>query len=103
MELDFGSWVFVRREVHDTGVNPKLDDQADCPFQILGSDGHVVILQQGADQVRVSADGVTPAPPPSPVSSTPQQAPAPEPADNSEYPPAADVQVPDETIVERGE
>jgi hypothetical protein len=28
-ELDAGSWVFVRREAHDKGVNPKLDDQAD--------------------------------------------------------------------------
>jgi hypothetical protein len=82
--------------VHDTGVNPKLDDQAYGTFRVLWSDGHVFILQQGVDQVRVSADRVTPAPPPSPVSSTTQQAPSPEPAENSESTPAADAQVPDD-------
>lgn len=95
-ELDVGSWVFVRREVHDVGVNPKLDDPADGPFKVLGSDGHVVILQQGVDEVRVSTDRVTPAPPPAPVSSTPLQSPPPEPAENSGSSPVADAQVPDE-------
>jgi Chromo (CHRromatin Organisation MOdifier) domain len=37
------------------------------------------------------------------VSSTPQQAPPTEPAENSESPPAADAQVPDEEIEEGGE
>jgi Chromo (CHRromatin Organisation MOdifier) domain len=103
MELDVGSWVFVRRELHDTGVNPNLDDQANGPFRVLGSDGHVVILQQGVDQARVSADRVGPAPTPSPMSSTPQQAPPREPAENSKSPPAADAQVPDDEIEEIGE
>jgi hypothetical protein len=80
-ELDVGSWVFVRREVHDT---------------VLGSDGHVLILQQGVDKVRVSADRVTPATTPTPMPSTPLLAPPPEPADNSESPPAAEAQVPEE-------
>jgi Chromo (CHRromatin Organisation MOdifier) domain len=101
-ELDVGSWVFVRREVHDTGVNPKLDDQADGPFRILGSDGHVVILQQGVDKVRVSADRVAPTPKPTPTPSTPLQAPPPDTAENSEPPPAADAQFPDE-VEESGE
>jgi hypothetical protein len=95
--------VFFRREVHDTGVNPKLVDQAYGTFRVLWSDGHVFILQQGVDQVRVSADRVTPAPPPSPVSSTTQQEPSPEPAENSESPPAADAQVPDDEKEGSGE
>jgi hypothetical protein len=37
------------------------------------------------------------------MSSTPQQAPSPEPADNSESPPAADAQAPDDKIEESGE
>jgi Chromo (CHRromatin Organisation MOdifier) domain len=101
--LDVGSWVFVRREVHGTGVNPKLDDQADGSFRVPGSDGHVFVLQQGLDQVRVSAKRVTPAPPPSPGSSIPQQAPTPEPADNSESPSAANAQVPDDKMKESRE
>jgi hypothetical protein len=48
-ELDVGSWVFVRREVHVVGVNPKLYDQADGPFRVLGPDVHVEILQLGAE------------------------------------------------------
>jgi hypothetical protein len=88
--------------VHDTVVNPKLDDQADGPFRVLGSDVHVVILQQGVDQFRAAADRVTPAPPPSPMSSTPQQAPPPELAENSKSPSAANEQVPDEEIEESG-
>jgi hypothetical protein len=85
-ELGFGSWVFVRRELHDLGVNPKLEDQSDGPFRVLGSDGDVFILQKVVDQVRVSADRVTPAPPPTPMPSTPLQAPPPEPAEYSESP-----------------
>jgi hypothetical protein len=95
--------VFFRREVLDTGVNPKLDYQADGPFRVLGSDGHVVILQQGLDQARVSADRVTPAPTPTPLPSTPLQAPPPESVDNSESPPATDAQVPHDEIEESGD
>jgi hypothetical protein len=95
--------VFVRREVHDTGVNPKLDDQADGPLRVLRSDCHVVILQHGVDQVRVSADRTTPAPTPTPTPSTPLQASPPGPAENSESPLAAYVQVTDEDIEESGE
>jgi hypothetical protein len=43
-ELEVGSWVFVRRELHDTGVNQNIENQADGPFRVLGSDGHVGIL-----------------------------------------------------------
>jgi hypothetical protein len=84
-------------------MNPKLDDQADGPFRELGSDGRVVILQQGVDLVRVSADRVTPATPPAPTPSTPLQEPPPEPAKNSESPPASDVKVSEDEIEENGE
>jgi hypothetical protein len=30
-EMLSGSWVYLRREVHEAGRNPKLDDQVDGP------------------------------------------------------------------------
>jgi hypothetical protein len=44
-ELQIGSWVFVRKEVHDTGVNPKLDGQTDGPYRVLETDGQTLLLQ----------------------------------------------------------
>jgi hypothetical protein len=29
------SWVYLRREVHDVGQNPKLNDQVDGPYRVL--------------------------------------------------------------------
>jgi transposase InsO family protein len=43
-ELQIGSWVFVRKEVHDTGVNPKLDEQTDGPYRVLETDGQTLLL-----------------------------------------------------------
>jgi transposase InsO family protein len=64
-----GDWVYVRREVHDSNVNPKLDSPVDGPFQVVKTDGHTLVLQQGETQVRVSSDRITPAPaPPSTLS-----------------------------------
>jgi hypothetical protein len=64
-EIRVGSWVYVRKETHPAGVNPKLDDQVDGPYQVLETDGHTFVLQLGAQKDRVSSDRITPATNPS--------------------------------------
>jgi hypothetical protein len=58
------SWVYVRKEVHAAGTNPKLDDQVEGPFQVALNDGHTLILRIGDDLARVNSDRITPAPAP---------------------------------------
>mgnify|MGYP003561719933 FL=1 len=58
------SWVYLRREVHEVGRNPKLDDQVDGPFRVVETDGRVFKLRIGDDDVPVSSDRITPAPKP---------------------------------------
>jgi Chromo (CHRromatin Organisation MOdifier) domain len=53
------SWVYLRREV---GRNPKLDDQVDGPYRVIETDGRVLKLRIGDDDVPVSSDRITPAP-----------------------------------------
>jgi hypothetical protein len=62
--IEKDSWVYLRKEVHDAGTNPKLDDQVEGPFQIALNDGHTLVLRDGDDLMRVSSDRVTPAPAP---------------------------------------
>jgi hypothetical protein len=57
-----GSWVYLRREVHEAGRNPKLDDQVDGPYQVIETDGRVFKLRIGDEDVPVSSDCITPAP-----------------------------------------
>jgi hypothetical protein len=57
-----GSWVYLRREVHEAGRNPKLDDQVDGPYKVIATDGRVFKLRIGDDDVPVSSDRITPAP-----------------------------------------
>jgi transposase InsO family protein len=59
-----GGWVYVRKEVYDAGVNPKLLDQVDGPFQVADKDDHTMLLRMGDHLVRVSSDRITPAPTP---------------------------------------
>jgi hypothetical protein len=61
-ELQVGSWVFMRKDVHDAGVNPKLDEQVDGPYRVLEIDGQTFLLQLGEERARVSSDRVTLAP-----------------------------------------
>jgi transposase InsO family protein len=61
-ELLSGSWVYLRREVHEAGRNPKLDDQVDGPYQLIETDGRVFKLRIGDEDVPVSSDRITPAP-----------------------------------------
>jgi hypothetical protein len=61
-EVLSGSWVYIRREVHESGRNPKLDDQVDGPYQVIETDGSVFKLRIGDDDVPVSSDRITPAP-----------------------------------------
>jgi Chromo (CHRromatin Organisation MOdifier) domain len=63
-DVSEGSWVFVRREVHEMGINPKLDDQVDGPYRVVQTDGRTFLLRIGDDHIRVSSDRVTPAPTP---------------------------------------
>jgi Chromo (CHRromatin Organisation MOdifier) domain len=56
------SLVYLRREVHEGGRNPKLDDQVDGPYRVLETDGRVFKLRIGDDDVPVSSDRITPAP-----------------------------------------
>ena len=61
-EVLAGSWVYLRREVHEAGRNPKLDDPVDGPYRVVETDGRVFKLRIGDDDVPVSADRITPAP-----------------------------------------
>jgi Chromo (CHRromatin Organisation MOdifier) domain len=63
-DLQPGSWVYLRREVHETGVIPKLDDQVDGPFRVLEAEGRTFVLHKGEERVRVSSDRVTQDPTP---------------------------------------
>jgi hypothetical protein len=63
-ELQAGSWVYVRKEVHATGKNPKLDAQVDGPYRVLETDGRTFKINQGEQKVRISSDRITPAPAP---------------------------------------
>jgi hypothetical protein len=56
------SWVYHRREVHEVGRNPKLDDQVDGSYRVIETDGLVFKLRIGDDEVPVSSDRITPAP-----------------------------------------
>ena len=56
--------MFVRREVHETGTNPKLNEQVDGPYKVLQTDGRTFLLRIGDDHVRVSSDRLTAAPTP---------------------------------------
>jgi hypothetical protein len=58
-ELQTGSWVYVRKEVHATGTNPKLDAQVDGPYRVLETDGRTFEIQQGEQKVRISSDNIT--------------------------------------------
>jgi hypothetical protein len=57
-----GSWVYLRREEHESGRNPKLYDQVDGPYRVMETDGRVFKLRIGDDDVPVSSDRITPAP-----------------------------------------
>ncbi len=54
--------MFLRVEVHKTGRNPNLEDQAHGPFRVEQNDGHTVLLRNGHELFRVSADRITSAP-----------------------------------------
>jgi hypothetical protein len=58
------SWVFLRREVADPNGSSKLDEFADGPYRVVKSEGHMLVLQIGEDDVRVSKNRVTRAPRP---------------------------------------
>jgi hypothetical protein len=63
-DVSEGSCVFIRREVHEMGINPKLDDQVDGPDRVVQTDGSTFLLRIGDDHIRVSSDHVTSAPTP---------------------------------------
>ena len=58
------SSVYLRREVHEVGRNPKLDDQVDGRYRVVKTDGRDFKLRIGDDIVPVSSDRITPAPKP---------------------------------------
>jgi hypothetical protein len=61
-EVLSGSWVYLRREFHEAGRNPKLDDQVYGPYQVIKTDGKVFKLRIGDDDVPVSSNRIAPAP-----------------------------------------
>jgi hypothetical protein len=63
-EVRAGAWVFLRKELHQVGVNPKLDEQVEGPYLVIATDGRTFLLRIKDDEVRVSSDRVTPAPTP---------------------------------------
>jgi Chromo (CHRromatin Organisation MOdifier) domain/Integrase core domain/Integrase zinc binding domain len=95
--LKAGDWIYMRKEVHDTNVNPKLDAPADGPCEVLKMDGHTLVIRQGEETVRVSSDRVTAAPTPADARST-STAPA-ETRDNTPQP--TDTVSDQEYVVER--
>jgi hypothetical protein len=48
--------------VHELGRNPKLYDQFDGPYRVIETDGRVLKLRIGDDDVPVSSDRIKPAP-----------------------------------------
>jgi hypothetical protein len=60
--LKAGDWVYLRKEVHDANVNPKMDAPADGPFEVLKTKGHTLVIRKCEETVRVSSDLVTAAP-----------------------------------------
>ncbi len=58
-DLNKGADLFLRVEVYKTGRNPKLEDQAHGPFRVEQNDGHTVLLHNGHELFRVSADRIT--------------------------------------------
>jgi hypothetical protein len=70
-EVSSGDWVYLKREVHSSSVNLKLDAQVDGPFQVLENSGHALLLQQRESKNRISSDRVPPTstPRPRPVES----------------------------------
>ena len=60
--IEDGSFVYIRREVHDPGLNPKLDSPVDGPFEVVSNYGNTFLLRIADQLVRVSSDRVTPAP-----------------------------------------
>jgi hypothetical protein len=63
-DVSEGSWVFVRREVHETGTNPKLDNQVDGPYKVVQTDVRTFLLRIVDDHFLVSSDRITTATPP---------------------------------------
>jgi hypothetical protein len=61
-EVLSGSWVYLRREVHEAGRNPKLPDKVDGPYEVIAMDVRVFKIRIGDDDVPVSSDRITPAP-----------------------------------------
>jgi transposase InsO family protein len=62
LQISPGEWVYVRRELHEAGVNPKLLDQVDGPYEVVSNDDHTLLLRKGPHLVRVNSDRITPAP-----------------------------------------
>jgi hypothetical protein len=62
LQISPGGWVYVRRELHEAGVNPKLLDQVDGPYEVVSNHDHTLLLQKGPHLVRVNSDRITPAP-----------------------------------------
>jgi hypothetical protein len=56
-----GSWIYLRLEAHESGLNPKLGDQVDGPYRLIETDGRVFKLRVGDDEAPVSSDRITPA------------------------------------------
>jgi hypothetical protein len=67
-DIPEGGWVYVRRETHELGVNPKLIDQSDGLYQVVANDEHTLLLRVGMDLIRVSSDRITSALSPLPES-----------------------------------
>ena len=63
-EISAGEWIFLRKEVQETGVSPKLASPVEGPYRVVHTDGQTFSLRIGDEDVRVSSDRITPAPTP---------------------------------------
>ena len=61
-EISAGEWIFLRKEVQETGVSPKLASPVEGPYRVIHTDGQNFSLRIGDEDVRVSSDRIKPAP-----------------------------------------
>jgi hypothetical protein len=55
-----GQWLYLRKEEHPAGVNPKLTEQATGPYDVIETDGRTFVVRVGDTNERVSSIGKHP-------------------------------------------
>ncbi len=61
-EVQPGDKVFLRVETRTKGRSKKLEPKEHGPFEVISNDGHTLLVRNGIEHLRVSAEGVVAAP-----------------------------------------